>query len=100
LGFVHTGKALSFVYDISDLYKADISIPLAFKAVAQNPAKLESEVRHSCRDFFYLSRLLERILPDIDRLFDLEAPIEDTEWNIDEDPARPTPYWNPPAQNP
>jgi len=100
LGFIHSGKALSFVYDISDLYKADISIPLAFKVVAQNPTKLESEVRHSCRDIFYLSRLLERILPDLDRLFDLEAPIEEADWNIDEDPARPTPYWHPPPANP
>jgi CRISPR-associated protein Cas1 len=29
LGFIHTGKMLSFVYDIADLYKADLTIPLA-----------------------------------------------------------------------
>ena len=31
LGFVHTGKALSFVYDIADLYKAEITIPCLFE---------------------------------------------------------------------
>lgn len=35
LGFVHTGHDLSFVYDIADLYKADITIPIAFE-VASN----------------------------------------------------------------
>ena len=30
LGFVHVGHENSFVYDIADLYKADITIPLAF----------------------------------------------------------------------
>ena len=37
LGFIHTGKMLSFVYDIADLYKTEITIPLAFKMVSQNP---------------------------------------------------------------
>src|SRR5579872_310577 len=32
LGFIHTGKMLSFVYDVADLYKADVTIPLAFCA--------------------------------------------------------------------
>lgn len=30
LGFVHTGHDLSFVYDIADLYKSKITIPIAF----------------------------------------------------------------------
>jgi len=35
LGFVHTGHDLSFVYDIADLYKAQITIPIAFE-IASN----------------------------------------------------------------
>lgn len=31
LGFVHVGHELSFVYDIADLYKAEITIPIAFE---------------------------------------------------------------------
>lgn len=34
LGFVHVGHENSFVYDIADLYKADITIPLAFEVAA------------------------------------------------------------------
>lgn len=33
LGFIHTGKQLSFVYDIADLYKAETTIPAAFEVV-------------------------------------------------------------------
>lgn len=97
LGFIHTGTALSFVYDISDLYKAEITIPLAFKVTAENPPNLESAVRAACRDVFNRCGLLGRILPDIDRLFDLGHPIAEDEidWDVDADPARPTPYWNP-----
>lgn len=60
LGFVHTGKALSFVYDVADLYKCEILVPLAFRLAAENPPKLDSVVRRACRDAFRQSRLIER----------------------------------------
>lgn len=31
LGFVHTGHDLSLVYDIADLYKAELTIPASLK---------------------------------------------------------------------
>ena len=65
LGFIHTGKMLSFVYDIADLYKTDIVIPLAFRIVSQKPEELERVVRLACRDAFAESRLMNRLLPDI-----------------------------------
>ena len=37
LGFIHTGKMLSFVYDVADLYKTEITVPIAFRAVAESP---------------------------------------------------------------
>lgn len=42
LGFIHTGKALSFVYDVADLYKVDLTIPLAFRSASEGPAQLET----------------------------------------------------------
>lgn len=66
LGFIHTGKMLSFVYDVADLYKADLTIPIAFRVVAEGSGNVESRVRQACRDAFYRGRLLERIVPDID----------------------------------
>lgn len=72
LGFLHTGKALSFVYDVADLYKADITIPLAFRSVALGTDGLESRVRRLCRETFHRFRLLERIVPDVQRALGLQ----------------------------
>lgn len=65
LGFIHTGKMLSFVYDIADLYKTEMSIPIAFRVSKENPPNLEREVRIACRDAFYEAKLMARIIPDI-----------------------------------
>jgi len=97
LGFIHTGKQLSFVYDVADLYKADITIPLAFSTVAESEQKIESRVRAACREKFREEKLLQRILPDIDTLLNLDeasdiAPIE-SDGDVDTDPALPTEYW-------
>jgi CRISP-associated protein Cas1 len=65
LGFVHTGKMLSFVYDIADLYKTELTVPASFKTVSQKPDNLERAVRMECRKVFHDFRLMERLLPDI-----------------------------------
>ena len=65
LGFIHTGKMLSFVYDIGDLYKTETTIPVAFRIAAQAPQEIERAVRMECRQAFYDFKLMERILPDI-----------------------------------
>lgn len=94
LGFIHTGKMLSFVYDIADLYKADTTIPLAFHTVAENEANVESRIRRACRDAFQSERLLRRIIPDIDRALDVQVP-QNEEVDFDEDAAAPGGLWDP-----
>lgn len=76
LGFVHTGRMLSFVYDIADLYKTELTIPAAFETVAESEVKAQSRVRILCRERFKKFRLLQRILPDIDRLLDIPEDVE------------------------
>ncbi|MCC7536684.1 MAG: type I-E CRISPR-associated endonuclease Cas1 [Deltaproteobacteria bacterium] len=71
LGFVHVGKQLSFVYDVADLYKVDVTIPAAFQTVRAGTSNLETRVRKHCRDLFHSSRLLERIVPDLQRVVGL-----------------------------
>jgi CRISP-associated protein Cas1 len=93
LGFIHTGKQLSFVYDIADLYKAELTIPLAFQAAARGAGPLEQQVRLACRDGFKSGRLLERILPDI--AWVLDAPADPQAEALDADQARPGPLWDP-----
>jgi CRISPR-associated protein Cas1 len=94
LGFIHTGKQLSFVYDIADLYKAEITIPLAFRMVSESKQNLHARVRQACRQAFKEQRLLQRILPDIDTLLDV-ADLPGYSPNPDIDPAAPTPLWDP-----
>ena len=96
LGFIHQGKQLSFVYDIADLYKTKITIPVAFATVAEEPAHLEREVRTRCRQAFRNMKLLKRILPDIKAVLDIEGdpPLPDG-FDPDDDPALPTPWWEP-----
>ncbi len=70
LGFIHTGKLLSFVYDVADFYKTELTVPLAFRLAATEGAPLERAVRMACRAAFYEFRLMERILPDIAEVLD------------------------------
>lgn len=65
LGFIHSGTMSSFVYDIADLYKGDTAIPAAFRAAAESERECERRVRHILRDYFHRTRLLARIIPDI-----------------------------------
>jgi len=94
LGFIHTGKMLSFVYDIADLYKADTTIPLAFRTVAEGEANLESRLRRACRDMFQSERLLQHIIPDIERVLDVPIP-QNEEVDFDADDAAPGGLWDP-----
>ncbi len=70
LGFVHTGKQLSFVYDIADLYKTETTIPAAFEVVSQKSdiESFDRDVRMTCRKYFHQTRILSRISEDIFRL--------------------------------
>lgn len=68
LGFVHTGHVRSFVYDIADLYKAEITIPIAFDVAASHPVDVEAETRHAVRDAVFNGAILSRCAKDVRRL--------------------------------
>ena len=95
LGFIHTGKQLSFVYDIADLYKVELTVPLSFRLTAESTEKLETRVRHACRDAFREAKLLARILSDIDMLLGIGPEVLEQGAEADSDGARPEPYWTP-----
>ena len=73
LGFLHSGKPLSFVYDIADLFKFETVVSEAFRIaglhvkgrLARDPAR---EVRYACRDAFRREKLLARIIPTIEEV--------------------------------
>ena len=89
LGFIHTGKMLSFVYDVADLYKTDITIPAAFEAVKDNvnPLELDLHVRLNCRKRLEAFQLMKKIPVDLAWIFDvsveeqLDAAITGSLWN-------------------
>ena len=65
LGFVHVGHEKSFVYDVADLYKAEVTIPIAFEIAAEQPEDLPAVVRRRVRDAMVEQHILERMVHDI-----------------------------------
>lgn len=73
IGFLHTGKPLSFVYDIADLWKLQTVVPEAFRIAGQAArGKLDMApdraVRLACRDSFRKSGLLAKLIPQIEEV--------------------------------
>ncbi len=68
IGFIHTGKPQSFVYDIADIFKFETVVPVAFRIAAKKPSNPERDVRIACRDAFRQARLLHRIIPTIEEV--------------------------------
>lgn len=76
IGFLHRGRAQSFVYDIADLFKFETVVPEAFRIAAllfgagdsppsSRPPAPERLVRLACRDAFRKTRILDRLIPSI-----------------------------------
>ena len=77
IGFLHTGKPQSFVYDIADIVKFETVVPAAFRVAAKGVAKPDREVRIACRDAFTKTKLLNRIIPMIEEILaagEIEPP--------------------------
>lgn len=87
LGFVHTGKMLSFVYDVADLYKIEVVLPTAFREAATPGDDLERRVRTGLRDHMTNLRLLERMAADLHHLLGGD--------DMDPDPTAPGDLWDP-----
>ncbi len=68
IGFIHTGKPLSFVYDVADIVKFDTVVPVAFRIAASNSSNPERKVRIACRDIFRESKLLGKLIPLINEV--------------------------------
>jgi len=89
LGFIHSGTQLAFVYDIADLFKMQITVPLAFPL--HNSPSPESDARRSLREQFRLLKLMPEIITSIQRVLDPDAaPTADRHTDI-------THLWDPQA---
>lgn len=77
IGFLHSGKPQSFVYDIADLFKFETVVPEAFRvaaAVEKGRSVIDGipigqpvgAVRRRCRDAFRRDDVLGRLIPAIE----------------------------------
>lgn len=80
LGFIHTGHSRAFVYDIADLYKAQLTIPIAFDVVAEGSVDVAGDTRRRVREALYNSRLLARCVKDIKNLL---LPDEEPDFDVE-----------------
>lgn len=87
LGFVHTGHERSFVYDIADLYKAEVTIPIAFEITSKLSnlpnSDIGSETRRAVRDAISDGRILERCARDIRNLLLSNNSGDETNFKVD-----------------
>ena len=82
IGFIHTGRQLSFVYDIADLYKPTIAIPIAF-SMAKEKKDIEKRTRIEFRKYVCQTGLLKKIANDIDSLLILPERMREKEYDRD-----------------
>jgi len=91
IGFLHTGKAQSFVFDVADVFKFETVAPIAFQVAGdahrgKQPAARDpvGEVRRGCRDSFRKTGLLSRLIPCIEEMlsaggFELPRPPDEVQ---------------------
>ena len=75
IGFLHTGKPQSFVYDVADVFKFETVVPISFGVAGEaqrgkSPAARDpiGEARRRCRDSFRKTGLLNRLIPNIEEM--------------------------------
>ena len=78
LGFVHTGHDRSLVYDVADLYKTSLAVPVAFECAANGDVDdIPGATRRAMRDAIHESKLLSRCVEDIHTLLDAPGDPDD-----------------------
>lgn len=76
LGFIHEDSNNAFTLDIADLYRVDLTLPLAFGTVRDcldtQADNLEREVRRRAAKLFRQEKLVPRMIDRIKELFDVD----------------------------
>ena len=84
LGFVHTGHEKSFVYDIADLYKVELTVPIAFKIASMysETDDIGALTRKAVRDSFKNGMIIKRAVSDIYSLILNDTDADEIETNV------------------
>lgn len=82
LGFIHEDSSNAFTLDIADLYRVDVTLPMAFAAVRVcqegKTDNLERELRYRAAKVFRQQKLIPRMIDRIKELFDVDDSGSDT----------------------
>jgi CRISPR-associated protein Cas1 len=68
VGFIHSGDARSFVFDVADTVKFKTVVPLAFRIVSESNQDIEGRVRRACRDMFFADQMIDRLVNNIESI--------------------------------
>ena len=69
IGFIHSGSPMPFVYDVADLYKAELTIDLAFELTRKMAGKYDKHiVANAFRERVIKQDLLAKMSSDINEL--------------------------------
>ena len=75
IGFIHTGKMMSFVYDISDLYKESIILPTIFEFTSTYSGNsIENDIKRHLYNKITEVNIIDKVINDISTIFsDVDA---------------------------
>lgn len=82
LGVVHTGHERSFVFDVADLYKVELAIPVAFQVAGSHTEDVPGDARRAMRDQIHRHRLLVRCVKDIQTLLSEGEETLVDDWDV------------------
>lgn len=75
LGFIHEDSSNAFTLDVTDLYRADITLPLAFlvakKALDDPMVRLERELRREAAIWFQKHQLIPKMIDKIKEILNV-----------------------------
>jgi CRISP-associated protein Cas1 len=76
LGFIHEDSSNAFTLDVTDLYRADITLPLAFavakKALDDPEIRLERELRREAAAWFRKHHLISKMIDRVKELLGVD----------------------------
>lgn len=77
LGFIHEDSGIAFVLDVADLYRGNVTLPVAFRAVRahqrDSSLSLERRVRQLAGREFRRSKLIPKMIDRIKEMFDADV---------------------------
>ena len=75
IGFIHTGRMLSFVYDIADIYKFETFVVAAFEVVGKvkyDELSFQKELRKAFRKYLKTQDTVKKMIKDLEYIFDVK----------------------------